>query len=152
MEKETLEESALEAGLHILVDAKVQDSEVFKRETLEQLFTKLISVLDMKALGEPVFYEVPVDPEILARVQQTGKFEDEGGITGFQVISTSHMSLHAWPLQNFFHLDVFSCKTFDSRLAFSVILESLGVTESSTFVVTRKKPVGCKGPLHVSLG
>jgi S-adenosylmethionine/arginine decarboxylase-like enzyme len=128
------------AGLHILMDAYVTDSTVFARAKLESLFAKLITALDMKALDKSVFYEVDVDPEVLERVKRTGKFEDSGGITGIQVISTSHLSLHAWPLENFFSLDCFSCKNFDSRLALSIIHETLGVSSASTQVIPRWKP------------
>lgn len=128
------------AGLHIIMDAYVADAGVFTREKLEQLFAKLISALEMKPLDKPVFYEVDCDPAVLERVKRTGQFEDEGGITGFQVISTSHLSLHAWPLQDFFSLDAFSCKNFDSALAIKIIHETLGVTEHETRVVARYKP------------
>jgi S-adenosylmethionine decarboxylase len=128
------------AGLHIVMDAYVADGAIFTKPKLTELFAKLITALEMKALDKSVFYEVPVDPAVLERVKKTGKFEDEGGITGIQVISTSHMSLHAWPLQEFFSLDVFSCKTFNSDLALGIIKETLGVTEASVEIVHRKKP------------
>ena len=129
------------AGLHIVMDAYVRDSSVFTRENIETLFVKLTAALDMKALDKPMTYEVPVDPAVLARVKATGKFEDEGGITSFQVISTSHMSLHAWPLQSFLSLDAFSCKDFNADLALSIIRESLGVTHENTTVIQRRKPL-----------
>jgi S-adenosylmethionine/arginine decarboxylase-like enzyme len=128
------------AGLHIIMDAYVADAAVFTKEKLTELFAKLISALDMKALDKSVFYEVPVDPEVLERIKRTGTFEDSGGITGFQVISTSHMSLHAWPLDHFFSLDTFSCKDFNAELAIGVIKETLGVTEASVKIIQRRKP------------
>lgn len=128
------------AGLHILLDARVVDASVFTRETLEQLFAKLITALEMKPLDKAVFYEVPVNPEVLERVKQTGHFEDEGGVTTIQVISTSHISLHAWPLQSFVSCDVFSCKTFNSDLALGIIRKTLGVIAESVHVIHRTKP------------
>ena len=128
------------AGLHIIMDAYVRAPAVFTREKIERLFVKLTAALEMKALDKPKTYEVPVDPAVLARVKATGKFEDEGGITSFQVISTSHMSLHAWPLQSFFSLDAFSCKEFDSSIALTIIREELGVTTENTKLVFRRKP------------
>ena len=65
------------AGLHVIIDAYVADSAVFKQEKLEALFSDLLSALDMKPLDKAMFYEVPVDPEILERVKRTGNFEDE---------------------------------------------------------------------------
>ena len=128
------------AGLHVMMDAFVVDPSVFTRSRLEILFGKLVTALDMKPLDKAMVYEVPCDPEVLERVQQTGVFEDEGGITSFQVISTSHMSLHAWPLQNFMSVDAFSCKSFDSELALSIIRAEMGVSTESTHVIPRYKP------------
>ena len=136
------------AGLHIMMDARVSDPSVFTRGQLEHLFGKLITALEMKPLDKAMVYEVPTDPEVLERVKQTGVFEDEGGISTVQVISTSHLSLHAWPLQKFFSLDAFSCKDFNSKLALSIIRETMGVIAESTHIVQRTKPslYGADGP------
>jgi S-adenosylmethionine/arginine decarboxylase-like enzyme len=128
------------AGLHITMDAHVSDSSVFTRTKLEELFGKLIMALEMTPLDKAMVYEVPCDPKVLERVKKTGKFEDEGGITSIQVISTSHLSLHAWPLQNFFSLDSFSCKNFNADLALSIIRETLGVVAEETYIIQRRKP------------
>ena len=40
-------------------------------------------------------------------------FEDEGGVTGIGVLSTSHCAVHTWPLRSFFVMDVYSCRDFD---------------------------------------
>ena len=129
-----------DAGLHVIVDARVRDVAVFTRDGLERLFAALTDALEMKPLDRPMIYEVPVDPEVLERVRETGQFEDEGGITGVQVISTSHVSVHAWPLQRFFSLDAFSCKTFDVDRALGVIRDVMGVESENVQVVERYKP------------
>lgn len=128
------------AGLHLIVDGYVEDPSVFTRETIEALLAQIVSALDMKALDLPHIYEVPVDPEVLRRVQETGKFEDEGGITAICVISTSHLSIHCWPLQRFFSLDAFSCKNFNADLAYSIIREMLKVEKANVTVIQRRRP------------
>jgi S-adenosylmethionine/arginine decarboxylase-like enzyme len=128
------------AGLHIVMDARVEDPAVFTPEQLALVFSKLVQALGMKPLDKIQVYEVPVDPAILERARRTGTFEDEGGISTIQVISTSHLSLHAWPLQRYFALDAFSCKDFNYELALSIIRESLHVTTENTLVVRRSKP------------
>ncbi len=128
------------AGLHVIVDAYVKDSTIFTKETIENLFEKLVVELDMKMLAKPQVYEVDVDPKVLERVKLTGKFEDEGGITAVAVISTSHMSIHCWPLQKFFSLDVFSCKNFNSIVALDIIHTMLGVEDWKVCVLPRSKP------------
>lgn len=128
------------AGLHLIMDAYVSNGSIFTKETIQELFAKLVQALEMKMLAEPHIYEVSVDPEILKRVQETGNFEDEGGITGVVVISTSHMSIHCWPLQRFLSLDAFSCKNFDSNKAIQIIREHLKVISDNIVVHERRKP------------
>ena len=129
------------AGLHIIMDARVADPSVFNKATLLSLFDKIVTALAMKPLDVVMVYEVPVDPAILARAKATGNFEDEGGISTVQVISTSHLTLHAWPLQHYFALDAFSCKDYSADLALGIIRETLGVTTENTLVVKRQKPL-----------
>jgi S-adenosylmethionine/arginine decarboxylase-like enzyme len=128
------------AGLHIIMDARVVDCSVFNQEKIIHLFEQIVQALDMKPIDSPRVYEVPVDQAILERVKITGKFEDEGGISAIQVISTSHLSIHAWPLQKYFALDAFSCKDFDEHKALSIIRETMGVTTENTMVINRQKP------------
>lgn len=128
------------AGLHLTIDGYVNDSSVFSKEKIEELFTNLVDTLTMKMLGKPVIYEIPTNLDTFKRSQETGTFEDEGGITGVVVISTSHMSIHCWPLQNFFSLDVFSCKNFDSTDAVSVVRNTLAVVSDNVCIICRIKP------------
>jgi S-adenosylmethionine decarboxylase len=129
------------AGVHVLVDAFVRDESVFNGAYLKDLFHELASALGMTILVGPDFIEVPVDPEVLRLSQETGEFADEGGITGMCVISKSHMSLHAWPLQKFFSMDVFSCADFDPEVALGIIRSRLNIDRESTHIINRKKPV-----------
>jgi S-adenosylmethionine decarboxylase len=128
------------AGRHVVVDGYVKDAKVFTAENLTGLFRDVVKALDMAILKGPDFIEVPVDPEVLKRVEETGKFEDEGGITGTCIISTSHLSVHCWPLQRFFSLDIFSCKEFDHVKALDIMRHKLGVLDANITVLNRLKP------------
>jgi S-adenosylmethionine decarboxylase len=129
------------AGRHVVVDGFVKDAMVFAEANLRALFHDVVKALDMTILKGPDFVEVPVDPEVLERVQRTGIFEDEGGITGSCIISTSHIAIHCWPLQQFFSMDVFSCKDFEHGKALMVINMRLNVAESNVHVINRLRPV-----------
>jgi S-adenosylmethionine decarboxylase len=131
---------AQSAGVHLIVDGYVADGDVFTAATIEGMFAKVISALEMKALGPAHVYEVPVDPEVLRRVRETGVFEDSGGITAVVVISTSHISIHCWPAEKFFSMDVFSCKDFSHGTALELIKSHLSVVSSNVTVLARTKP------------
>jgi len=105
-------------GLHLLVDGRVNDpSQVFLQENLKSLMLKLVDDLKMELIWGPEFKCVELDSSKL-----TGDvFQDEGGTSGICMIGTSHISIHVWPLRRFFHMDVFSCKSFDQDIAMKTI-------------------------------
>ena len=119
------------AGRHITMDATVLDPKVFSHDSLREFFIGMAQKLGMEIIHGPVFKDVEIDPVKLAAVQTGGEFQDEGGTTGFVVISTSHISIHTWELRRFFQLDVFSCKDFDPDVAVRYIVETLGVERAS---------------------
>jgi S-adenosylmethionine/arginine decarboxylase-like enzyme len=129
------------AGVHVMVDAFVEDASVFNQVTLKSMFVDLVKALDMEIIDGPNFIEVPVNPEVLRRSQETGVFADEGGITGMCIISKSHVSLHAWPLQKFFSFDVFSCGDFDPEVALTIVRARMGIRSESTHIINRRKPM-----------
>lgn len=124
------------AGLHIILDGYVKDPSVFNGPALKNAFEKLAEELEMKIIMGPDFLEVELDPAKL----QSDVFQDEGGITGMCVISTSHMSIHCWPIRKCFSMDVFSCKDFDAHKAKEIIWSLLGVEEGNLVAVNRYFP------------
>jgi S-adenosylmethionine decarboxylase len=124
------------AGRHLILDGYVKDSSVFTAEKLTLLFQNLADALEMKILQGPTFLEVELDESKLT----SNVFQDEGGITGSCIISTSHMALHAWPIRKFLSLDVFSCKDFDVKRAMSIINEHMGLSSINVMNLDRSKP------------
>lgn len=118
------------------MDGYVADAAVFDETTLQRMFDSLVDSLEMRILLGPSFIEVDLDPSKLNHTE----FADEGGITGFCVISTSHVSIHCWPLRKFFSMDVFSCKDFDVRKALDVIQRYLQVAQVNITNLDRAKP------------
>jgi S-adenosylmethionine decarboxylase len=97
-------------GRHIKVLGRGSPSRMGDGKTVESMLVDLIDVLGMRLLGEPHMYEVKTEIEKLGKEP----FEDEGGVTGVCVLSTSHCSIHTWPLRPFFVMDVYSCRDFDA--------------------------------------
>lgn len=127
-------------GLHLVVDGRVGDPKrAFTKKNLRGLMIQLVKDLRMELIWGPKFKEVELDPSKL-----TGDvFQDEGGVSGFCMIGTSHISIHVWPLRQHFSMDVFSCKLFDGDLAKRTISEFLK-PESATFHVIRRRQGGHK--------
>lgn len=127
----------LYAGWHLLFDAFVEPEQTERlgdTEFLERLFRDLVDLLDMEILVEPAFKEVPCDPSKL------DTDHDEGGVTGTVVVTTSHVSIHTWPLRRRFCLDVFSCKQFDHLQVEALVKERLGVEKRASRWIPRTWP------------
>ena len=75
---------------------------------MAQFLAGLVRSVDMRMLGLSI-YDVPVE---LAKLE-IQPFEDEGGITGVGVLSTSHAACHTWPERRSGVIDVYSCREFN---------------------------------------
>jgi S-adenosylmethionine decarboxylase len=90
--------------------------------SVEATLVELVELLGMRPLGEPHMYEVETEIAKLG----VEPFEDEGGVTGVCVLSTSHCAIHTWPLRPFFVMDVYSCRDFDPAKVEEHLAQKLG--------------------------
>src|SRR5579871_503328 len=60
----------------------------------------------------------PIGPPVLHRF-------DGGGLTGYLLLSESHIAFHTYPEHRYIALDIFSCGRADSKAALSVFLAAL---------------------------
>jgi S-adenosylmethionine decarboxylase len=96
-------------GRHIKVLGRGAADLLGNAKNIEGMLRELIDILGMRILGTPHMYEVETEIAKLG----VEPFEDEGGVTGVCVLSTSHCAIHTWPLRPYFVMDVFSCRDFD---------------------------------------
>jgi S-adenosylmethionine decarboxylase len=89
---------------------------------VESTLVELVGLLGMRPLGEPHMYEVETEIAKLG----VEPFEDEGGVTGVCVLSTSHCAIHTWPMRPFFVMDVYSCRDFDPAMVEEHLARKLG--------------------------
>lgn len=54
-----------------------------------------------------------VSPVVLRDIKTSNPLDD--GFSGFVIIATSHVSLHAWPPYRMINIDIFSCEEFDQE-------------------------------------
>lgn len=102
-------------GRHVKVLGRGSAEKLGSGSYIEMFLESLCVRLGMRMLGQAHIYEVVQDISKLG----AEPFEDEGGTTGFLVLSTSHISMHTWPLREsdpgreMFVLDVYSCRDFE---------------------------------------
>jgi len=109
-------------GRHIKVLGRGAPALLGDAPNVESTLRGLIDLLGMRLLDKPHMYEVETEIAKLG----VEPFEDEGGVTGICVLSTSHCSIHTWPLRPFFVMDVYSCRDFDPAVVESHIQAKLG--------------------------
>jgi S-adenosylmethionine decarboxylase len=88
--------------LHVMLDLygcsrNLLENKAFLREVLDQYPTRI----GMQKVG-------PVE----LRYIQTSNPSDDG-YSGFAIIATSHVSLHAWAPYGMVNIDIFSCEDFE---------------------------------------
>jgi len=109
-------------GRHVKVLGRGAASLLGNAKSVESTLRELVDLLGMRLLGAPHLYEVETEIAKLG----VEPFEDEGGVTGVCVLSTSHCTIHTWPLRPFFVMDVYSCRDFDQALVEQHLAKSLG--------------------------
>lgn len=109
-------------GRHIKVLGRGAPELLGSAQVVEKMLVDLIDVLGMRLLDKAHMYEVECEIEKLGKEP----FEDEGGVTGVCVLSTSHCSIHTWPLRPFFVMDVYSCRDFDAAAVERFLAERVG--------------------------
>lgn len=119
-------------GRHVKILGTASAERLRDAKGIETLLEGTISRLGMRLLGEPHMYEVE---EEIAKLG-VEPFEDEGGVTGVAVLSTSHCAIHTWPLREFFVMDVYSCRDFDPAELERAVAERLQTTRLQLTDVT----------------
>jgi len=132
-------------GSLLVLDGVTTDPTCFNEANLTALMLDMASTLGMDIILGPIFKDVELDESKL-----TGDiFQDEGGISGFCMISTSHISIHCWPLRREFLADVFSCRGFDATAAIAVARKYLAVDLLRPLLVGRFPPKDRRAILEV---
>ena len=97
-------------GFHLLIDCSGMDEKIDSPELIEEFFDKVIKKLKMKKLTE--FFYDKVDSE-----------EEGRGVSAFQMITTSHISMHFDDKGRSGYLDIFSCKKFEPTIVVEMVQE-----------------------------
>ena len=122
------------AGWHLLYDGIVTPSSAKKLgdpKALDKFLRKLVKALDAEMLQDPLFHEVTRDP---------AKGAAEEGLAAGCLTTMGHLSLHTWPSQRKFCLDIFLCKKFNRIQSEEVISDTLGVSQKWIRWIERSWP------------
>ena len=89
-------------GNHLIVDGfNVDENLLDDKKLIKKILRELPKIVDMHTLTN-------------AKVVRAMPREyDTGGLTGFIILSESNISIHTYPKEGKFYLDLFSCMEFD---------------------------------------
>jgi S-adenosylmethionine decarboxylase len=111
---------------HLVIDGFVDDpTRISAVEPIFDLLNSLPDQIDMTKIIQPYVF------------RYHGVVPEDWGITGVVIIAESHISIHTFPEHKRFHMDVFSCKPFESEKALQIIDDALGVTHRAADVIRR---------------
>jgi len=121
----------LDSGRHVAINIRTKTPRYLQNtQHIHKLFDNVISAINMNPLAPPQSFKVP------ALIQNVShQTADDGGLTTFCIIDTSHVAYHSWPLQNRFRFSVDSCKDFSTSKILHVLndffeIEAISVIES----------------------
>jgi S-adenosylmethionine decarboxylase proenzyme len=107
-------------GKHMIIDAFECDSSLLNNVTyLEQLLTKAAQNAGMEILYS-YFYQF--SPQ---------------GITGMLVLSTSHISIHTWPEEEYASLDFYTCGEQDPIDQAESLLKGISSKRAMIYSISR---------------
>jgi len=114
-------------GKHLLVEVVAKNNRGFKdKRFIKRLFREIIEVAEMKAVSPTLIYQFPPRQSKL-----------KSGLTAFCVLAESHLSIHTWPENNYFALDLFSCRDFNEKKVISLIKKNFAVKKIYIQVIKR---------------
>jgi S-adenosylmethionine decarboxylase len=90
----------MQFGTHLTLDGYGGNFEkLFDRDLVEQCLVVLPKLIGMVPLAPPAIHVAPAISEL-----------DKGGVVGFVIVTTSHISCHTFPHRGFVSIDVFTCQ------------------------------------------
>ena len=111
---------------HVMIDLYGCDSALLEDEAfLRYVLDAYPNIIGMDKVG-------PVE---LRYIKTSNPLDD--GHSGFTIIATSHVSLHAWPPYGMVNLDIFSCEPFDVDNAIWFAVTQFCTNDAEVNVVER---------------
>jgi S-adenosylmethionine decarboxylase len=116
-------------GPHLTYDGYDADPTLLNNmQVVFEFLLKLPAIIGMNRLTQP--YVISYDG---------AEKPNDYGVTGIVIIATSHISIHTYPYDKTFFLDIFSCKGFDREKALTFVRETFKVKQEEVELVVRGK-------------
>ena len=113
-------------GNHLILDAEEVNSEILDDEKfIRKILKELPKIVNMHTLTNAKIVRA-----------MPGEY-DTGGLTGFIILSESDISIHTYPQEGKFYLDLFSCMEFDVDKSVNYLKEKFKLTKFKQTLLKR---------------
>lgn len=106
------------AGNHYKIVFTAPSEQLRSEEKLFVFLRRAVKAIDCKIVAGP----------LVATIEESKKpdnakiWEDDGGISGIVILSTSHIAAHFWTQERYGVIDAYSCKPYDIAALLEEIL------------------------------
>ncbi|MDO8955243.1 MAG: S-adenosylmethionine decarboxylase [Deltaproteobacteria bacterium] len=118
-------------GFELIMDMHGCDISKFNRASLRKYFAKLCKAIDMKRCELHFWDDVGVPKEEKQTLAHTK------GTSAVQFILTSNITVHTLDLLKAAYINIFSCKSFDRKVAEDLTKKWFGAKECRTHFIER---------------
>ena len=116
-------------GLHLTIDCYCDNCTILNNSNQIILFlNQIVSLIKMTPISKPFYVNY-----------NGGKKKDEYGISAIILIAESHISIHTFPEKQYFNMDVFSCKIFNSKKVLKYIKKYFNCKKIEYHIIKRGK-------------
>jgi S-adenosylmethionine decarboxylase len=120
--------------MHLILDGYSSNSDILQSEEfIYQLLDQYPDEIGMTKIAPPYV------------TTYVGTKPEDWGVSGFVLIAESHISIHTFVEPCYVHLDIFSCKDFNTDQVIQDLHNRLQLTEVETYLVDRS----VAGPGHL---
>jgi S-adenosylmethionine/arginine decarboxylase-like enzyme len=114
------------SGRHLIIDGVGDPVKLRSRSFVGAFLLRVAELASMQVVDVRV-YELPAGPP-----RPDGGFVDPGGVTGYALLTTSHVSIHTFPETGEFKFDLYSCRDFDPEAVRGSVYGQLGVSSAES--------------------
>lgn len=118
-------------GFELIIDLHGCDVSKFNRTSLDNYFEKLCKAINMVRCERYFWDDVGVPPEEKQTLPHTK------GTSAVQFILTSNIVIHTIDELSTVYVNIFSCKSFDKKIAEQLTIEWFGAKKCSTHFIER---------------
>lgn len=111
--------------MHLIIDGHCNKEKLQDMVLIYDLLDNFPAEIGMNKIMPPFVF-----------IHKSSKLE-KSGISGFVIIAESHVSIHTFPYKSLINIDIFSCKSFDSKKSIEFFRKKLNLEDVKAKTIKR---------------